>query len=405
LLALFADLKVTISPHIHWIAWLVLILPLIVSSIYKRGIVVSPSLWIGVFMFSIGIISSFFYNANLETLIQLIKFLLIFITLYFFLFYSVINWGLIVSVINIAVIINVLLLILGLLGISAVSSLMTIDGRWGTIFVYPGSLVKIGIIGFYINIFALLLYKTKEKFVPLVMVLLSVFIIYMDGSRTGMIAMLVTLPIIPLLYSISNYRDKVKFILFPFILFISFFTLILISLPFLKDFRIGKNILSLIQTPSISSGLELIDPIRYSMYQVAIEKVISSPFLGSGAFSTIGTLEDTGGMVVHNTYLQAWGDFGILGLIGMCSICFGWIVLIPYLLKRIQINYDIKENVLICSSILMLIYFVLNGLFHPYSTEFSEWIMYIIPLTICYTYLKNDSQKVKEKICRNVVEM
>lgn len=129
------------------------------------------------------------------------------------------------------------------------------------------------------------------------------------------------------------------------------------------------------------------------MFKSAIEKIYSNPYFGTGAFTTVGVYEDGSSMVVHNTYLQLWGDFGLLGILGMALMLLGWLALIPKIMKQIQINKDMTENVLVCSSILMLTYFIGNGLFHPYSTELAEWIIFIIPLAYCYNFYKRSFQE------------
>lgn len=390
LLVLFADLKVTVSPYIHWVAWIILVFPIIILSIYKKGLIKAPTLWLGIFIFIFGVLSTFFTGLNKETIVQLVKLGLVFMTLYYFVFYDDLKWSSVVKVINIAVIINIVCLIVGMLGISNLAQLMTADGRWGTIFAYPGSLVKIGVLGFYINIMAVLIFKKQEKIIPLIMLLMSLFIVFMDGSRTGMLTMMLTLPIIFGFYAVLNYRNKVKFIFLPTAFFVLLIGAIIVAAPFLKELRIGQNISNISQTESLLDGLERIDPARFSMYMEAINKIKESPFIGLGAFTTVGNQQDSAGMVVHNTYLQSWGDFGVIGFFGILLIYTGWLVLVPRLLRKVQINTDIKGNVSVCSSVLILTYFVLNGLFHPYSTELSEWILYIIPLKICYSFLKKN---------------
>ncbi|MBD8037769.1 O-antigen ligase family protein [Solibacillus sp. A46] len=392
LLVIFADLKVTISPYIHWIAWLVLIFPLFMFSIYKKGIVKSPLLWLGLFIFFLGVVSSLFTGLNIETVIQCVKLLLIFSTLYFFLYYSNFKWESVVKIINLSVLINVIFLIIGTIGGTVLATLMTADGRWGTILAYPGSLVKIGVLGFYINVMSVLLLHKKDKIFPMLMLILSMYIIFMDGSRTGMLTVLLTLPIIIFFYAILNYKNKIKFVMLPTIFIIALSASVIFAIPILKESRIGNNIMNILQSSSVDEALKKIDPARYSMYLEAMNKILENPFIGSGAFTTVGNIEDSAGMVVHNTYLQVWGDFGLFGLAGIFLVYFGWFALVPRILNKLQKNINLKENVVVCCSILILTYFILNGLFHPYSTEMSEWILYIIPLTICYSFFAKEIQ-------------
>jgi O-antigen ligase len=329
-LALGADLKVTIFPYIHWITWLVLIVPLIIIGVFNKGIVVSPMLGIGTLLIFIGMLSSFFSGADLENFIQIIKLLLIFITLYYFLYYSNIGWKEANMGINISLVINFILLILGIFGFTAFASLMTADGRWGTFMAYPGSLVKIGALGFYFNLMAVLLRKERKvKIIHLILSLISLFIVYMDGSRTGMLVLMLTFVVVYLFYILINFKNKLKVVIIPLVTFILLLSTLIVNLPYILQSRIATSITKLMSTSTLSNGLELVDSSRFMMIKSALNKIYDSPIIGSGAFTTVGVYEDGTSMVVHNTYLQFWGDFGVFGLIGLLLLYFSWTFFLP----------------------------------------------------------------------------
>ncbi|MFJ7371329.1 O-antigen ligase family protein [Lysinibacillus sp. NPDC098008] len=393
-LVLGADLKVTIFPYIHWGIWCILIFPMIIKGIFKKGLVLSPMLSLASLLIIIGMISSFFWGINTDNAIQIVKLCLILLTLYYFLYYSEIGWKEIDISINVILILNFIFLILGILGFTGMASLMTADGRWGTFFAYPGSLVKIGAWGFYFNILSLLLLEKKiQKINRLILLIMSLFIIYMDGSRTGMLIIFATLFIILLIYFLINYRNKFKAFIVPIYVISIFLSGIIILLPDLLKSRVVKSIFNLFNSTSISKGLELVDSARFMMLKSAINKIYDSPIIGTGAFTTIGVYEDGSSMVVHNTYLQFWGDFGIFGILGLLLLYFGWLALLPKVFYKLQKNNNMQENILVSSSILMLLYFVINGLFHPYSTELSEWIIFIISLTYFYNYYRENKKE------------
>ena len=50
-LALAADLKVTIFPYIHWLAWLVLIFPFMIWDFARKGFVLSPLFGMSIVIF------------------------------------------------------------------------------------------------------------------------------------------------------------------------------------------------------------------------------------------------------------------------------------------------------------------------------------------------------------------
>ena len=392
-LALAADLKVTLFPYIHWVAWVILLFPFMIRDFLKKGIVMSPMFGIATLILMLGMIGSFLNGADLENFIQIIKITLIFMTLYYVMYYAQMGWSEINTALNLALIVNTILLVVGLLGFTSLASLMTSDGRWGTVLAYPGSLVKVGTFGFYFNVMALLLLESRRKILPFFMLVISLFIIFMDGSRTGMLLIFLTLPMILLFYCLINYKNKLKSVVLPIFIFMIFIGAMIIVLPSLLNSRIGNSVLSLLNSNSVSKGLEAVDPARFMMFTSAIEKINSNPLIGTGAFSTVGVYEDGSSMVVHNTYLQLWGDFGLFGLLGMFFVFLGWLAFLPKILKRVQINKNMKGNILVSSSILMLMYFIGNGLFHPYSTELAEWIIFIIPLAYCYNFYRGDFQE------------
>lgn len=386
ILVLSADLKVIISPYIHWVCWLLLIFPFIMLDMLFKGLVKNQIIYIIFSIFLLGCLFNLIFISDIETLVQITKFTLIFLTLYYFAFYNKNIWDPFFKAINFSVYINSFLLFLGLFGIP-VAKLMTSDGRWGTFLAFPGSLVKIGILGFYLNIFVFLLIKEKRKH-ALILLGLSLFIIQMDGSRTGMLILLLTLFIIPILYFLINYQNFVKSIVVLFSLFISITLCILILFPYLSNTRLGENIINLINSDSIAEGFNNIDPARYMMIQTAIEKINKNPFFGTGALTTVGIYEDGSSMVVHNTYLQIWGDYGFISFISYIFIILGWILFLPKIFYKLQTYNDNFFNVKVCSSILILNYYILNGLFHPYSTELSEWILFIVPFSLIYELYK-----------------
>jgi len=385
-LCLAADTKVTIYPYIHWLSWIILILPFMIKDFIIKGFVISPLLYTGLFAFILGCLTSLVVAPNLETVIQILKFSLIFTTLYYFLFYNIFKLHSIITIFNLAVFVNALFLILGILNLIPTASLLTSDGRWGTILAFPGSLVKIGAIGIYINLMLMLLNNKKGNIEPLFILILSIFIVLMDGSRTGMLVLGLTMVIIPFQYFLVNNKNKTKvFIILSSMSFVIFISIVVLA-PFILTSRIGNSFIKLFSASSFSNALESIDSIRFEMILSAFDKILKDPFIGHGAFSTVGG----NGMVVHNTYLQVWGDFGLFGIVGLVSLYFGWIFMLPKILGKLQIIGLGLNSAMVCSSTLMLLYFVMNGMFHPYSTEFSEWIVFIIPLTICYQFYKYD---------------
>ncbi|GCD81087.1 hypothetical protein PTHTG4_01490 [Parageobacillus thermoglucosidasius] len=382
-----ADLKVTIYPYIHWIAFFIMIFPIIVCKLLTKKIVLNIPYYCIACFFLITIICNGWVSSNPETMIQYVKLFFIFLTTLFFLGeyrYSLYVWQGFVF----AVILNFVLLFLGVYFNFNTAYLLTSDGRWGTLLNYPGSLVKVGLVSLLFFSFTAILLKGWNKIIAITFIIMSIFIITYDGSRTG----LLLCGVLFLILSISLLFEKKYIRYFQIKLF---FTLNIISLgtiiliPKILQFstsRLGKLFTNL-NAKGFIDGLRASDPTRFEMLIAAVENIKRHPIIGNGVFETT-YLVDGKPMVVHNTYLQIWGDFGVLSTISYIALTFFWLFLIPKRTRLVVKQENIKYKALYYNSIFLLIYFNINGLFHPISTEFSEWILFIIPFSIVYNIKK-----------------
>jgi len=127
------------------------------------------------------------------------------------------------------------------------------------------------------------------------------------------------------------------------------------------------------------------DQIRLRMVTGAIEKIMQSPFFGGGIESTV-VMTVGGPMVAHLSYLQVWGDYGLIGI-----LLFVAIMLIPIsgLLRRhfaLLSQTTLTEKAgLLCAAVIV-VSSVLYGFMHPLSSEFSEWAPYLIALCVTMTF-------------------
>ncbi|MFD1929264.1 O-antigen ligase family protein [Sporosarcina siberiensis] len=397
ILTLSADLKITVYPYIHWVAWLVLILPIMLKDFIEKGFVKLPFLIFSVLMFFIGFLISSFNSSTIEPFIQFIKFSLVFITIYYIVFYKTLEIKDVFFILNLSAILNFALLMIAYFNIYPTAQILTGSGRWGTILNYPGSLVKIGSLSLFYNVL-LIIFNSKDK--PLfrgTMVLLSIVIINMDGSRTGFLLSLLLLLVIPIFIINKNHLNNIKMSYTIVFLFIISLLIIINNLTNILGSRLGVSIISFWNANTITEGLQSVDSSRFMMINSAISEIIKNPIVGNGSFSTIGVYSSGSEMVVHNTYLQVWGDYGLLGLTGYMAITFSWIPFFPTILKNAKKTTDLHLKSIIFSSILMLIYFNINGLFHPYSTEFAEWMTFIIPAAAYFKFYRYPSYLMKRQ--------
>jgi O-antigen ligase len=136
-------------------------------------------------------------------------------------------------------------------------------------------------------------------------------------------------------------------------------------------------------------GLELADATRFQMLDDAVAAIRSHPVLGSGIITT--TTESTvGPQAVHMTYLQVWADLGLLGLIAYVWLVWGWIPWVPAALRRISGMSDPVQRALHHNAIFLLLVYGVIGFFHPLSTEWSEWIIFIVAYAILWPIAAGD---------------
>src|SRR5260370_3207894 len=87
-------------------------------------------------------------------------------------------------------------------------------------------------------------------------------------------------------------------------------------------------------------------------------------------------------MVVHMTYLQVWADMGILGLVGYVWLTWVWLQKIRVLICGIERLPGIQDRAVYFNAIFILFFFLFSSFFHPFSTEWSEWIAFVVALTL-----------------------
>lgn len=272
----------------------------------------------------------------------------------------------------------------GLLGVSGALSLMAV-GRYGTFLNTPGSLWRVGILVLLPSSLNLLL--GRSFWWPLALFASSVALLIFDGSRTAGISMVMAIGFI--LYftvrEISSTRGiasrKVQ-------LRVAILITVLggavvwkpIESSLFTNVGFGDRIGDLFSAAA-NNGVEGIgeaDEGRAAMLKTSIDTILDHPFVGPG-MGTTSIETGSGPEVIHDAYLQVWGDVGIIGFISYLFLTVGAPIgpwarpkAIPY--ANIGVRIDFFNGVYILSC------WVLSSLFHPLSTELTEWIMFIVGL-------------------------
>ena len=127
-----------------------------------------------------------------------------------------------------------------------------------------------------------------------------------------------------------------------------------------------------------AAGLAIADERRARMLEIGMDAFRRAPFIGTGVGTTQADT-DIGLMVVHMTYLQIIGDLGLLGLFAYLWLVLGWLPFLPRAWRSISRLPNPESRAPYYNAIFLLGAFALSGLFHPLSTEWTEWIMFVVP--------------------------
>ncbi len=311
-------------------------------------------------------------SKNVQNIIHGVKLMLIFFMIYPTIrsFYTKVQ---LLSLLTVNVAANFLLILGGKI-VSDTLSRETGFLRGSTILNYAGSLYKVGLLVLPFVVWNLIK-NNDNKSKNLILLILSIYIISFDGSRTGFISVILILTIY-LINIIWNILRGLKFTLKSIIKIFIF--IIIISI--LSIFYYQK----LLDTNSVKRGLETInlffklnfdnflvqaDPVRGQMILDSISKIKNYSFLIGQGFGTT----TTNGIVIHNAYLQVFADLGIFPF-----ICLLILIIYPIAFGFQKIKYD---NSMLPTILLLLVFSFIISL-HPLSVQPTDWSFYLIPLSI-----------------------
>lgn len=385
---LAADLKVSVGGHIHWLVTalaVVLVLPWMVpagnrpASERPEGERMEWDARTPAWLLIVAVCVPILYGAvALYSLLEAAKIAVILLGgLFFFTSRRYLPRAAFCGFV-IAVGLNAALLLGGLFGYGS-AEIMGSD-RWGTVLNYPGSLWRVGIT---VWVFSAYLFAVRRSVASLILLLASTFVVYMDGARTAILIIFAGgIYLVCVLAAEAGHLKRA--------LLIATSGLILLAASVLMTGIVqgqpsGKpeggfervGVLTGALQEQGYDGLELADAARFQMLEDAVAAIRSHPVLGSGIITT--TTESTvGPQAVHMTYLQVWADLGLLGLMAYVWLVWGWIPRIGVALRCIRRMPDPAERALHHNAIFLLLVNGLIGFFHPLSTEWSEWIIFLV---------------------------
>lgn len=251
------------------------------------------------------------------------------------------------------------------------------DGREGDLIAFPGVLWKGGVF-FLPFIIADCIEKKSINIFNGMGIVSGLYLICVDGSRTGLIWACLSIVALVLLFfyrydSVRSFVSRNKFKFFSVI-----FSCLLAIVFLVKGVAYSR----------LLSG----DPVRVQMFFDAIGHARECfPF--GGGFSTAVTFTPGGYIVIHNAYLSSVGDIGVLGFLGVFMLFVSPIVL---MVKDVDIlcSAQAKEGAYLVASLLGVLGFYFSWVFHPLTTEMSEWGILFVMFSLLSFFVN------KSKLCK-----
>ncbi len=225
------------------------------------------------------------------------------------------------------------------------------DGRQGSIVAYPGVMWKTAV---FFSFF-LIINAAPHKYMRYTAFGCAFFLLLSDGSRTGMIWYAIVL------FAYSGHRvismgNKLYAGLVG--VGVSCLTALGVVLLLASDFL-----------ENIALRFLAGDPVREKMLGDGLHHLGDCLVLGCGFASTFSLV---GGepMVVHNAYLAVFGDMGIVGFVALIILL---VAPLCFCLRRGSAWSDMK-----ILAVLAYTGFPFLFVFHPFSTELSEWGLWVV---------------------------
>jgi len=249
------------------------------------------------------------------------------------------------------------------------------DGRQGSEFAYPGVMWKVCAFFAPYIIAMLLTTRIKNALFAGLILMASVYILLADSSRTGFLWFAIVVCSFFLL----------RFLIFPIrTLLVAILCLIAGVCVLLSSSIDLTNHDSLLVLNRLFEG----DPVRSAMIQDGISNVQKCFPFGCG-FGSSFSVVDGENIVIHNVYLGMLGDVGVLGELALL-----FLMLMPFVFFLLSLvdGSDLNKNIFFkFAAVLGVLCYIFIMLFHPLSTEMSEWGYWILMVSWLSRIYKYDN--------------
>ncbi|UEH10081.1 hypothetical protein [Pseudomonas sp. HN8-3] len=249
------------------------------------------------------------------------------------------------------------------------------DGRQGSEFAYPGVMWKVCAFFAPYIIAMLLTTRIKNALFAGLILMASVYILLADSSRTGFLWFAIVVCSFFLL----------RFLIFPIRTLLVAILCLIAGVCVLLSSNIDlTNHDSLLVLNRLFEG----DPVRSAMIQDGISNVQKCFPFGCG-FGSSFSVVDGENIVIHNVYLGMLGDVGVLGELALL-----FLMLMPFVFFLLSLvdGSDLNNNIFFkFAAVLGVLCYIFIMLFHPLSTEMSEWGYWILMVSWLSRIYKYDN--------------
>ena len=112
-------------------------------------------------------------------------------------------------------------------------------------------------------------------------------------------------------------------------------------------------------------SLERLDGNRQRQMETALGTISEMPFQGKGWLANLSV----DGYVIHNVFLQTWADLGLLGIVLYIAIFTP-----AFMMARQWLKNGSGHDFMVLPLSIVFCY-LFSNLFHPISTELTEWVL------------------------------
>ena len=389
-----SSLNASVLPQVHWYAAPVLLSPLIIRSLKNGDLAgVLPALGAPAVLVVAFLLASFSSDTPVLSLVHSTKVAVLLLVIYtlFLLsprFARAAFYGAIA-----AVSLNALLVLLQKLSLLDWARLGS-HGRWDTVL---ANRTTLSLLGCFVFVYAACtsLVKSRTRVLRMVLLCCSIALVFWGGSRTYIVALPIgfAFAVVAAWWSTSDMPLARRLV--PLLLSGT----LIAGLAFAGRLLSGEDSESWVVLPervsallefdeqdSVGEYLETQDPARYSLMLEALDRVRQNPFMGAGFHS----LYSAGGREapIHNSYLQAWADLGLLGFLSYCALTLGWMLHLRSAVNNLSLLHSIEDRAVYSTAIWGLCLFVFVGLRSPIAVEQGPWFYFLIPSALYWQLLR-----------------